>query len=167
MQEDPKFRLAIEGDADLLLDFMRAYYAFDGHGFDRENARAALVTLLRNPDFGRAWLILDGSDPVGYVVICFGYSLECLGRDAFVDEFYLREAYRNRGWGKKTMRFVEQSAQELGVRALHLEVMDGNLVAMHIYKKLGFKPHSSTFLSKWIEDGFSKPAPQNRQQAAD
>lgn len=167
MDDDPKFRLAAEDDADLLLDFMCAYYAFDGHGFDREKARAALLVLLRNPDSGRAWIILDGTEPVGYVVICFGYSLEWLGRDAFVDEFYLREDYRNRGWGKTTMRFVEQSAQKLGIRALHLEVMEGNAAAMHLYRKLGFKPHSSTFLSKWIEEGFSKPAPQKRQQMAD
>ena len=167
MRDDPQFRFAIEDDADLLLDFMRAYYAFDGHGFDREKAHVALIGLLRNPEFGRAWLILDGNDPIGYVVICFGYSLEWLGHDAFVDEFYLRKEYRNRGWGKKTMHFVEQSAQELGIRALHLEVMDGNLPAMHIYRKLGFKPHSSTFLSKWIEGEFSKPAPQNRKNSAD
>lgn len=166
MNTNPQFRIAVEDDADLLLDFMRAYYAFDGHGFDREKARVALLALLWNPDFGRAWLILDGTDPIGYVVICFGYSLEWLGRDAFVDEFYLREEYRNRGWGKKTMRFAEESAQELGIRALHLEVMEGNAAAMHIYEKLGFKPHSSTFLSKWIEEGFAKPAPQKRQQTA-
>ena len=163
MDDDPKFRLAVEGDADVLLDFMRSYYAFDGHGFDRDKARAALLPLLRNPEFGRAWLILDGTDPVGYVVICFGYSLEWLGRDAFVDEFYLREEYRNRGWGKETMLFIEQSAQEIGICALHLEVMPGNAAAMHLYRKLGFTPHSSTFLSKWIEGGFGKPAPQKRQ----
>ncbi len=167
MHGDPQFRLAVEGDADLLLGFMRAYYAFDGHGFDHEKARAALISLLRNPDFGRAWLILDGSDPIGYVVICFGYSLEWLGRDAFVDEFYLHENYRNRGWGKTTMRFVEDAAKELGIRALHLEVMKGNAAAMHLYRKLGFEPHSSTFLSKWVETRFSKPGPQARRQTAD
>jgi len=75
MHDDPEYRLAAEGDTELLLEFMCAYYAFDGHGFDREKARVALLTLLRNPDFGRAWLILDGAEPVGYIVICFGYSL--------------------------------------------------------------------------------------------
>ncbi len=82
---------------------MRAYYAFDGHGFDEDKARVALTTLLRDPNLGRVWLILDGEAPVGYVVIAFGYSLEWLGRDAFVDEFYLLQEYRGSGWGRKTM----------------------------------------------------------------
>jgi hypothetical protein len=41
MADDPQFRVAVEEDADLFLEFMEAYYAFDGHGFDREKARAA------------------------------------------------------------------------------------------------------------------------------
>jgi len=51
---------------------MRAYYAFDGHGFDEQKARSALIALLRDSNLGRVWLVLDGEQPVGYVVICFG-----------------------------------------------------------------------------------------------
>jgi diamine N-acetyltransferase len=111
MSDEPQLRLAVESDAELLLDFMRAYYAFDGHGYDRDRARIALLRLLRNPDFGRAWVILDRDNPVGYIVICLGYSLEWLGPDAFVDEFYLREEYRGRGWGRKVMSFLEDAAR--------------------------------------------------------
>ncbi len=158
MADGPQFRVAEASDAELLLDFIQAYYAFDGHGYDREKARAALIALLQNPSFGRAWLILDGDSPVGYAVLCFGYSLEWLGRDAFVDEFYLREAYRGRGWGRKSMTFLEDAARELGVRTLHLEVMEGNSAALHLYEAIGFHKHQSAFLSKLIAKNDSKPA---------
>jgi GNAT superfamily N-acetyltransferase len=142
---DPSFRLAAESDTAALLKFMEAYYAFDGHGFDEQKAGAALTTLLRDANLGRVWLILDGEAPVGYVVICFSYSLEWLGRDAFVDEFYLLPEYRGRGWGR---------------RALHLEVVRENVTALQVYRKLGFKNRESTFLSKWIAQDFSKPEGQ-------
>jgi GNAT superfamily N-acetyltransferase len=158
MADGPQFRVADASDAELLLDFMQAYYVFDGHGYDREKARSALIPLLGNPNFGRAWLILDDDSPVGYAVLCFGYSLEWLGRDAFVDEFFLREDYRGRGWGKKTMVFLEDAARELGVRTLHLEVMDGNDMALRLYHAIGFHKHESAFLSKWIAQNDSKPA---------
>jgi diamine N-acetyltransferase len=158
---EPSFRLAAETDTAALLEFMRAYYAFDGHGFDEQKAHAALTTLLRDPNLGRVWLILDGKAPVGYVVIAFSFSLECLGRDAFVDEFYLLEDYRGRGWGRKTMAFVEEAARSHNVRALHLEVVRQNTAALQIYRKLGFKDRESTFLSKWIAQDFSKPTGQN------
>jgi diamine N-acetyltransferase len=157
----PSFRVAAESDAAVLLQFMKAYYAFDGHGFDAQKACVALTTLLRDPSLGRVWLILDGETPVGYVAICFSYSLEWLGRDAFVDEFYLLPDYRGRGWGRKTMAFVEDAARSLTVRALHLEVVRQNTTALEVYRKLGFKERQSTFMSKWIAQDFSKPKGQN------
>lgn len=157
MNTEPQFRLAGESDADALLEFMQAYYEFDGHGFEREKARVALTALLRDPTLGRAWLILDGDAAVGYVVLCFGYSLEWLGRDAFIDEFYLQEEYRGRGWGRAAMEFVEEAARAAGIRTLHLEVVRQNTKALDLYRKLGFREHSSTLLSKWIAQDFSKP----------
>jgi len=165
----PSFRVATEFDAEILLPFMRDYYAFDGHAFDEQKARAALIALLRDPNLGRVWLILVHTNeseknektrelPIGYIVLCFGYSLEWLGRDAFVDEFYLLPDYRGRGWGRKTMAFLEDAARELNVTALHLEVMRENTRAMDLYRKLGFEGHKSSFLSKWIARHFSKPA---------
>jgi len=157
---EPSFRLAAESDTAALLKFMEAYYAFDGHGFDEQKAGVALTTLLRDDSLGRVWLILDGEAPVGYVVICFGYSLEWLGRDAFVDEFYLLPEFRRHGWGRKAMSFVEEAARSLNVTALHLEVVRQNAAALQVYRRLGFKDRESTFLSKWISQDFSKPRGQ-------
>ncbi len=100
---EPSFRLAAESDAAVVLQFMRRYYVFDGHTFDEERTPLALTALLSDRSLGRVWLILDDSVPVGYMVLCFGYSLEWLGRDAFVDEFFLLEQYRGQGWGRKTL----------------------------------------------------------------
>lgn len=157
----PSFRLAAENDTVTLLQFMRAYYAFDGHGFDEQKARVTLTTLLRDANLGRVWIILDDEAAVGYVVIAFSYSLEWLGRDAFVDEFYLLQEYRGCGWGRKAMAFVEEASRSLNIRALHLEVVRQNAAALEVYRKLGFKERESTFLSKWISREFSKPVGKN------
>jgi len=142
----PEFRQATVADANLLLDFMRDYYAFDGHHYDRDKARAALLTLLQDsesatPTFGIVWLILDNALPVGYIVLCFGYSLEYHGRDAFIDEFYLLASHRRRGWGKTTIAFLQAQGRLRNIRAFHLEVVRRNTTALKFYRKLGFKHH--------------------------
>ena len=154
---DPQFRVADESDAPLLLQFMRQYYAFDGHAFDEPRARTALVNFLRDPSLGRAWLICDQQTPAGYIVLTLGYSLEYLGRDAFIDEFFLLESHRSRGWGRKAMEFVEEFARSLGVRSIHLEVVRANCNAYQVYRKLGFQVHEHHLMSKWIERNFDKP----------
>jgi diamine N-acetyltransferase len=148
----PGFRLATPADAELLLDFMRDYYAFDGHHYERDKARVALLGLLRAPAFGLTWLILDSATPVGYIVLCFGYSLEFLGRDAFIDELYLIESYRGRGWGKQTMQFVREQAQLQNVRAIHLEVVRRNTAAFEFYRKLGFEHHDHHLMTLRLPD---------------
>jgi diamine N-acetyltransferase len=156
-RSEPEFRLATPDDAELLLDFMRDYYAFDGHHYERENARTALMALLndgllKNPAFGMTWLVFDSATPVGYIVLCFGYSLEYLGRDAFLDEFYLIESHRGRGWGIKTFEFVRAQAQLQNVRAIHLEIVRRNTAAREFYRQLGFKDHDHHMMTLRLLD---------------
>jgi diamine N-acetyltransferase len=154
---EPTFRIATESDARLLLAMMREYYAYDGHTYDEVRARRALGTFLNEPSYGCAWLVCDHDAAVGYVVLTFGYSLEYLGRDAFIDEFYLRESHRGRGWGRKTLEFVEEQARLNEVRSIHLEVVRGNSRALEVYRRAGYTDHRHFLMSKWIERGFAKP----------
>lgn len=154
---EPAFRSATDADADLLLAMMREYYTYDGHAFDEPRARVAVLTFLRDPSFGRAWLICDQQTPVGYVVLTFGYSLEYLGQDAFIDELYLRESHRGRGWGRKTLDFVEEQARASEIRSIHLEVVRRNDTAKEVYRRAGFVDHDHFLMTKWIERSFTKP----------
>ena len=154
---DPTFRLATEADAELLLGMMREYYAFDDHAWDEPRARTALLAFLREPSFGRTWLICDPDDPVRYILLTIGYSLEYLGRDAFIDEFFLLPPYRGRGWGRAALNFVEDAARAAGVRAIHLEVVRANNTAKEVYLRSGYVDHARHLMSKWIERGFFKP----------
>lgn len=154
---EPSFRLAAESDSTLLLQMMREYYAFDGHAFDEPKAHVALLTFLRDSSFGRAWLICEGERPVGYIVLTFGYSLEYLGRDAFIDEFYRRQSHRGQGWGRRTLEFVEDRARAFEIRSIHLEVVRENTAAREVYRRCGYVDHRHSLMSRWIEPGFAKP----------
>jgi len=150
---EPSFRRAEESDlatASVHSRVLRLRWS----AFNEERTPLALAALLRDPNLGRVGLILDDSAPVGYVVLCFGYSLE--GRDAFIDEFFLLESYRGRGWGRKILTFVEEAARSCNIRTLHLEVVRQNEGALKVYRKLGFREHESTFMSKWIAQDFAK-----------
>jgi GNAT superfamily N-acetyltransferase len=144
------FRIANASDTPALLELMREYYAFDHLPFDEAAIRPALAALLDNDSFGRAWLIEDGGTALGYVVLTLGYSLEYHGRDAFVDELYIREAYRGRGLGRLTLELLEATCRELGVQALHLEVDRANTVAQEVYRRAGYEDNDRYLMNKWI-----------------
>lgn len=145
------FKAAALDDAATFLALMREYYAYDAHEFLEEKARQALEPLLANAVYGLAWLILDAKLVIGYAVITFGYSLEFGGRDAFLDELYLREDYRGQGIGTRIIQHALDVCQTHGVKALHLEVMAQNTRAQELYRRLGFELRDSRLMSKIIE----------------
>src|SRR5947209_2639149 len=88
------FRAARQDDLDTLIAFRRELCARDPVAFDEARARAAIVDLIREPAWGRIWLFVDGDEPIGYVALCTSYSLEYYGRDAIVDELFIRASHR-------------------------------------------------------------------------
>ena len=96
------------------------------------------------------WLIKAGDEAIGYVALTLGYSLEYHGRDAFIDEIYIRESHRGKGAGARPIKFVEAACRSLEVQALHLEVERANIKARAFYHKVGFEDHDRYLLTKWI-----------------
>ena len=62
--------------------------------------------------------------------------------EAFIYDFSIIEAFRNQGYGKKTMELVEDEAKKLGVKKLDLRVFGHNLSAISLYKKMGYGIYS-------------------------
>jgi len=148
---EPTFRDATPGDLDAILAFMQRLYAQDGLPYDEPSARATLSGIVRDRSLGRVWMIDEGTEAIGYMILTLGYSLEYRGRDAFVDELFVREDRRRRGIGRKAMRVMEEACREVGVRALHLEVERPNAAAQGLYRKFGFVEHDRILMTKPIE----------------
>jgi GNAT superfamily N-acetyltransferase len=120
---------------------MRDLCAHDRLPWRPAPAKRALLGLLRDRRAGRAYVIEAAGVPLGYAVLTRGYSLESLGRDAFVDELYLDPRARGLGFGRAAIRFLLAAARRFGVRALHLEVERRNVAARRVYRRAGFVDH--------------------------
>jgi len=149
---DPIFRPATPDDIETLIAMMREFYAHEELTFDEAIARRALRGIVGDETFGRVFLILAAGEVAGYAVLTFGYSLEFHGRDAFVDEIYLRDEYRGRGIGGRALEFLTEVCAENGISALHLEVERSNTQAQAVYHKFGFEDHDRYLMTKWITD---------------
>jgi diamine N-acetyltransferase len=144
------FRITGPADEADVLTRMREFYAGELLPYDPEIASRALHELWQQPSLGRVILIEDHGVQVGYVVLTFGFSLEFRGRDALVDELYVRESYRGRGFGTACLRWIEDMCIREGIHALHLEVDHVNSRAKKLYHAVGFRDHDRHLLTKWL-----------------
>ena len=135
-----------------ILEMMADFNAIDNYSFDQEIGKQNLKEFLSNDRLGRLWTIHRSNQVVGYIALTFGFSFEYKGKDAFIDEFFIKEEFRNMGIGQETMEFVEKRAAALGVKAIHLEVEKHNQKGNKLYTKQGYKSNSRMLLSKQIDN---------------
>jgi diamine N-acetyltransferase len=147
---DPEFRPARPDDLPVVQRLMQRFYRETDTPFQAEAAGRALAALLADPSLGRIFLIEAGREPAGYVVLTLGFSLEFLGRDAFVDELFVTPEHRGRGLGLAAIRFLEKVAAQLAVAALHLEVGPDNEAALGLYRRAGFEDRRHRLMTKLL-----------------
>ena len=139
-------RLATPTDVPTLVQLMAEFYAESGYEADHEQSGQVFTQLIGDPSLGRVWLIEHDDRPAGYLVLTLGFSMEYGGRDAFIDDLFLRPDARGRGLGTAALEAALAACRELDVRAVHLEVDPQNTEAHALYKKMGL---SSTRRQLW------------------
>jgi diamine N-acetyltransferase len=147
-----RFEPARAEHAGIFVSMMRALEDADPGPtpFDERRRQVIFEEFVSDPTFGKAWLIVNADDPIGYVVLTVSFSFEYRGRDAFIDELYVAEEHRGRGIGRRTMEFVEETARTLGVNAVHLEVSKSNDAALELYRRAGYVDHGRYLMTKWL-----------------
>lgn len=144
---DTVLEMADESHLAALLPLVRAYHEFEQVAMsDAQRAQALRPLLQQSASLGRIWLVRHQGAMVGYAALCFGYSIEFRGRDAFVDELFIAEQARGKGLGSRVLELIRKEAARLGIVALHLEVARDNTRARRLYEKWGFRARERYYL---------------------
>lgn len=147
---DLTYKRANDQDLPLLLEFIQSFYELEEILFRPEKTTAVIRPLLESDTYGVIWILCLGSEPVGYIVLTFGYSLEFGGRDAFIDELFIQSEYRGQGLGSQALAFVTEACRRFSVQALHLEVAITHEKNRAFYRKHGFEDRKYSLMNKWI-----------------
>ena len=141
-------RQASSREIPILLGFIKSYYKLESIVFFEDKVYKALIELINSNNIGRVWLIYLNNKPIGYIVLCFSYSLVSFGQDGMIDEFYIDDEYRKKGIGTQILKIVMKNSKKLGLNCLYLEISKNNIAAQTLYEKLNFKVRDNYFLMK-------------------
>jgi GNAT superfamily N-acetyltransferase len=134
-------------DEAVLLPLIREFYEVDRHPFERERVLAGLRPLLADDRHGQVWLIREpGAEVGGYAVVTWGWSLESGGREALLDEIYVRTP--GTGLGGTALEAIVKAAADAGASAIFLETEAHNDRARSFYQRGGFTTEESIWMSR-------------------
>jgi GNAT superfamily N-acetyltransferase len=131
-------------DLDVLAALSAEFNEIDGHAHDDTRVRAALAPLLRDDELGVVYLFEEPAS--GYAVVTWGYSIESGGRDALLDEIYVRP--RGQGLGGVAFEGVLDDLRQRGLTRMFLETERPNTKVRAFYTRHGFKEDDSIWMSR-------------------
>ena len=101
-----------------------------------EKVSITLADITSNAEVFKALIVRDGEAAIGFATYYFGFS-SWSGRHLYLDDLYLKEAYRNQGLGHRIMDTLENLAKEQGCKSMRWLVSKWNEPAIAFYKKRG------------------------------
>ena len=129
-------------DISIIIQMMQDFYAIDNYPMDVEVAKTLFQEFISNEHLGKSWLIYSENEIVGYIILTFIFSFEYGGKIAFVDELFIKETARGKGFGKEAIQFIQREVPKLSLKLLYLEVEPHNENAQKLYLAHDFELHN-------------------------
>ena len=132
--------LEVAGPAQLgeLLPLVAAFHLLEEISLSADIREKSVERLLSDGTLGEVWLIKRSERLIGYVVVCFSYSIEHGGREVVIDELYIEAPERGMGVGAEILGRLKEHMRAHSMVAIQLEVDQRNERAKTLYVQSGF-----------------------------
>lgn len=133
-----KIRIMEEKDRASVLAMMRLFYASDAvlTNGSEEIFQADITNCVGASPYAEGYIFEEDGCVQGYAMIAKSYSTEFGKPCIWIEDIYLKEAYRGLGIGSSFFRFLQEKYPDCLFR---LEVEEENHRAVQVYKKCGFE----------------------------
>ena len=134
-------RVATIADVPLILQFIRELAEYEKL-LDRVTATEQLLrqSLFGPRPYAEVLMARLGDRPVGYALFFHNYSTFLARPGVYLEDVYVRPAFRGRGVGKALLSEVARVARERGCGRIEWSVLDWNQPSIDFYLSLGARP---------------------------
>ena len=116
---------------------MRTFYSSDAvysNGSD-EIFHADIDHCVAGSPYVEGYVFEDGETTLGYAMLAKSYSTEFGKPCIWIEDLYIKDAYRGFGIGRSFLKFVEETHPDALYR---LEIEAENERAVHVYESCGY-----------------------------
>lgn len=136
-----QIRAATKDDVPVILSFIKKLADYERLSHEVVATEAGLrETLFGRRRTAEVALGYFKREPVGFVLFFHNYSTFLGQPGIYIEDLFVDEAFRRRGFGRALLTYVARLAKERRCGRLEWSVLDWNEPAIHFYKKLGATP---------------------------
>lgn len=95
-------------------------------------------------------LFEEDGEVVGFANVLTIFSVWTHGKALIIDDLYITEKNRGRGFGRRALELIEDYAREKECRRLQFQSELTNPDAMEFYKAVGYTPTDMKFYLKYL-----------------
>ena len=131
-------RPATEADVPTLLGFIRELAAYEKLAHEVMATDEKLRATLFGPrQFAEALIACADGEPVGFALFFHNYSTFLARPGLYLEDLYVRPAYRGRSFGRLLLTTIARIAVERGCGRYEWTVLDWNKPSIAFYESLG------------------------------
>lgn len=140
MKESLKFRYAVREDVSLILKFIKDLARYEKLENEVVATEEILEEWLFDKEKAEVIFALEDEKEVGFALFFHNFST-FLGRSGiYLEDLYVMEEYRGKGYGKAILKKLAQIAEERGCGRLEWWCLDWNQSSIDFYLSLGAEP---------------------------
>lgn len=107
---------------------------------------------LNSPELIKLLLIEEDGKAIGFANLLILYSVWAHGKALLMDDLYISDTCRGKGYGKKALEYVEEYGRELECKRLQFYSENSNPQAMGFYKAMGYEAGGLNVYIKYFND---------------
>ena len=96
--------------------------------------------LFGSSPIAHVFLAYENETPIGFALYFYNFSTFVGKPGIYLEDLYVREPFRGRGYGKALLEKLIQKAKEKDCGRLEWSVLNWNKPAIDFYKKMGAQP---------------------------
>ena len=131
-------------DLDSLAELFDLYRIFYQQKSDLSGAREFIRERLNNEE-SVVFIAFYENNPIGFVQLYPSFSSVSMKRTWVLNDLYVRESVRGKGFGEKLIKKAITFAKDTGAKGVLLETNIENVTAQRLYERIGFTKETNHF----------------------
>ncbi|MFA9213797.1 MAG: N-acetyltransferase family protein [Candidatus Methylacidiphilales bacterium] len=141
MTENFEIKSATKNDAGIILELIKEIAAYEKLADQVEATEEQIINhLFSEKTYAECIIGFENNIPIGFALFFHNYSTFVSRPGIYLEDLFVKEKYRGKGYGKKLLLSLVKIADERNCGRVEWSVLDWNKPAIDFYESLGATP---------------------------